>query len=224
MQTGTRIDSIYGEKSVSSRTSKAQISLLTAVVTAVITATITVGIPELVKAVQPDETIHVVLQDLREKDPEEFDQYIETEFQKNNQVVMERAEGGLSFGDDALSCYTLGEEDYISVSELVRASGGMLQITGDGSLSAGTDLRASGETSSNWLEACPPYDLGAFTTVLEADGGTFQVGGIAYSEGLFSEPVWQSQALFNLQGNYKALTFSAGHIDETDLHDCTHNF
>lgn len=209
-------------------TSKVSVSIITAVVTAVITATITVGIPEIVKAVKPAETINVVLQDLREKKPEEFDQYLETELQKSNRVIMDQPSARLKLYDQTIPYYTLGVEKYVSLSELIRASEGRLQISNDGILNMSGAViepnKNQSDDGSDWMEECPPYELGRFTIILESDGKEYNIGGAAYSQGLLSEPVWESQALFNLQGKYRTLTFSVGHVDGTDMSNCTYNF
>lgn len=209
-------------------TSKTHITIITAIVTAVITATITVGIPEIVKAVKPAETINVVLQDLREKEPEEFNHYIETTLQKNDQIIMNKVEDTLTFNNNSLDYYTLGMDKYISVSELISASSGMITLSENGKLNIFADTTEMGDglpvAGKDWMEECPPYELGDFSIVLESNGDEVHIGGVTYLNGLLSTPVWQSQALFNLQGKYQTLTFSAGHVDKSAMYDCTYNF
>lgn len=198
------------------------IRILIAAVTAVITA----GVPLIFKALQPSEPIQVVLQDLREQEPEAFDQYIETELKNQNQVVMNPAETEVRFNDTAIDAYTAEGETYVSLPDLLQASGGELTMGADGTLalSGGTALESGSPERQNWLEACAPYELGAFELVLESEGDSMEIGGVSYTDGLLSSAAWNSQVLFNLQGKYRTLTVTAGHVDGSAMVDCTYNF
>lgn len=214
------------ERTVEKKRSEIGIRILIAAVTAVITA----GVPLLFQASQPAEPLQVVLQDLREQEPEAFDQYIESELKSQEQVVMRRAETEVRFNGSAVGSYTAEGETYVSLPDLLQAGGGELTLGADGTLAlSGGSAPGSGDRDAspeggNWLEACAPYELGAFELVLESEGDSMEIGGVSYTDGLLSDAAWNSQVLFNLQGKYRTLTVTAGHVDGSAMVDCTYNF
>lgn len=194
---------------------------------AVITATITAGIPLIFHVLQPPKPLHVVLQDLRLQEPDEFNQYIETELQNQSQAIMDHSNTGVLLNGIELDCYSVDKTTYISLSDLLRASNGMLKMDADNSLMFFDPPESIAESiplGQNWLETCPPYELGKFSLVQEADGHSMQISGCLYTDGLHSDAAWNSQVLFNLQGKYRTLTVLVGHVDGSAMVDCTYNF
>ena len=198
------------------------------VLVAVVTALITAGLPLVWQALRPAQPLRVVLQDLRTQEPEAFDQYIEETLSDRAQTVLDHSEAGLRMNGVTMDCYTSGSETYVSLSDLLRAGGGALTLDAGGALAL-TGIPAP-ETDTAfpqgqaWLEACPPYELGDFALVLASRGESMQIGGSSHTDGLLSATAWSSQALFALQGKYRTLTVTAGHVDGTDMVDCTYNF
>lgn len=82
---------------------------------ALITAAITAGIPLIFNALQPSEPLHVVLQDLRAQEPEAFEQYIESEFKNQSQIIMKHSDTGLLLNGAELDCYSVGGKTFVSL-------------------------------------------------------------------------------------------------------------
>ena len=202
--------------------------ILTTAITAVITATVTAGVPAVIKLFRPNETINVLLQDLRAQEPERFDQYIQTQLQQNNKAVMQYQQKSVQFQDDLLDCYLLGDKQYVAVSDLLAV--GTLELDSNGVLrytvptSSQTDQPSQIAEEGTWLEQCPPYETGSNDLLLALTGDYVTIAGEEYTNVLLSKPIWSSQALFNLKGKYRTLTVYAGHVDGKDMVDCTYNF
>lgn len=198
----------------------------TRILIAVITASITAIIPLIFKALQPSEPLYVVLQDLRSQEPEAFDQYIETAIKDQDQSIMEHMDTGILLNGTEIDCYAAEGKTYIALSDLLDASGGALSMDTEGALvfSDTSPVTDPSGPRQNWLEACFPYEQGQFDPILESEGASMQISGISHTDGLLSNTSWRSEVLFNLQGNYKVLTLSAGHIDGSAMVDCTYNF
>ena len=194
---------------------------------ALITAAITAGIPLIFNALQPSEPLHVVLQDLRAQEPEAFEQYIESEFKNQSQIIMKHSDTGLLLNGAELDCYSVGGKTFVSLSDLLLASGGVLDMDANGSLVFSKVFTSEGDAvpfEQNWLDVCPPYELGNFELVQASDGRSIQIGGCSYTDVLRSDAAWSSQVLFNLQKKYQELTVSVGHVDGSAMVDCTYNF
>ncbi len=74
--------------------------------------------------------------------------------------------------------------------------------------------------SENWMSQCKPYQYTSGDEHLFADNKHFIMSGKKYSDGFLLG--WNNpEALFNLDGKYNKLSFSVGHIDNTDNDNCT---
>ena len=202
--------------------------LWTAIISATITAAITVGVPAIIESLKPEETVHVVLQDLREKDPQKYEEYIQSEILNQNQVIMDTADQQLTLNGSPVSAYLLGNEKYVSLSDVIQNSSGIFVEGEDGAFIT-TPQKNGGEkqeprTGTNWLEQCMPYELGNFELCLEREGKEFCIAGQIYNNGLVCDSAWDSNALFNLDGKFETLYISIGHVDGSDMQDGTFNF
>ncbi len=71
----------------------------------------------------------------------------------------------------------------------------------------------------NWLDVCGPYQYEGGTEYRLTDNKYFTMSGQKYTNGFVFEKITIGDdcrwALFNLNGKYKQLTFTVGHIDDT---------
>ncbi len=75
----------------------------------------------------------------------------------------------------------------------------------------------------NWLDVCGPYQYKNGEEYRLTDNKYFTMSGQKYTNGFVLQPGGTStgsnkaEALFNLNGKYKSISFTAGHIDDTGL-------
>jgi hypothetical protein len=69
-----------------------------------------------------------------------------------------------------------------------------------------------------FLDAVEPYQTDYF------ESGTYSMAGDAYYHGMLLKGRGYGWALFNLKGNYKSMSFIAGHVDGKDMDDVTYMF
>lgn len=72
------------------------------------------------------------------------------------------------------------------------------------------------------LEICPPYETSGYYECLQKDGKSFQMSGTKYSNGFTLGN--EGYAYFNLNGKYSNIEFDIGHVDGTEMDDCTVSF
>ncbi len=95
-----------------------------------------------------------------------------------------------------------------------------------------------GETSSVYLgevpskqeylvDVCPPYEVGAYEEYTLRNGKSFNMSGNKYTNGFTLMATYDgvlskyTHAIFNLNGNYKTMSFDIGHIDGSTMKDVT---
>ena len=76
------------------------------------------------------------------------------------------------------------------------------------------------------LDVCPPYQEKNVEHYTTENGKSFAMAGQSYTNGMMIETSTKASdpygfALFNLNGKYKTLEFTAGHIDGESMHDTT---
>ncbi len=75
----------------------------------------------------------------------------------------------------------------------------------------------------NWLNVCGPYQYKHGKEYLLKDNQYFTMSGKKYTNGFVLDAQYFSgkiaEAMFNLNGEYKSLTFTVGHIDGTELYN-----
>ncbi len=88
-------------------------------------------------------------------------------------------------------------------------------------------LGAKPGEAENWLSVCGPYQYTHGEEYRLADNKYFTMSGQKYTDGFVLEPNdWydeKAEALFNLNGQYSSLTFTAGHIDGSGDRNATLN-
>ncbi|MBQ3109941.1 MAG: NPCBM/NEW2 domain-containing protein [Clostridia bacterium] len=80
--------------------------------------------------------------------------------------------------------------------------------------------------AENWLDVCGPYQYKKGTEYRMADNKFFTMSGKKYTNGfVLGTRRENGEALFNLDGKYKSVSFKVGRIDdnETYAHDATLN-
>ncbi len=108
----------------------------------------------------------------------------------------------------------LNNEDYTSAK---RVAENALTI-----LPGNTDLKelkkdVEDSTPVYLLDVCKPYQSSCYTEFV--NGETFSMGGKEYTNGFVFNDDSNEFALFNVDGNYSALSFILGRIDGTGIHD-----
>ena len=81
----------------------------------------------------------------------------------------------------------------------------------------------------NWLDVCGPYQFKRGENFKLVDNKYFTMSGRKYTNGFVLQPSGTStgsnkaEAMFNLNGEFKSISFSVGHIDDTSLNNATMN-
>lgn len=72
------------------------------------------------------------------------------------------------------------------------------------------------------LEVCPPYATDGYRSYIQQKGESFAMSGTKYSNGFTLGD--EGYAYFNLNSKYSNIEFDIGHLDGTELDDCTISF
>ncbi len=88
-------------------------------------------------------------------------------------------------------------------------------------------LGAKPGDSENWLNVCGPYQYTDGEEYTLKENKYFTMSGQKYTNGFVLTPSdWdddKAEALFNLNGKYSSVTFTAGHVDDSGDHDAVLN-
>ncbi len=86
-------------------------------------------------------------------------------------------------------------------------------------------LGAKPGNADNWFDVCKPYQYKQGTEYTLVDNKYFVMSGKKYTNGFVLNNGYKhsSEALFNLEGEYSSLSFTVGHIDDTEQADVTLN-
>lgn len=209
--------------------------IITATLTAIITTVITVGVPSALRLLKPDDTINVILQDLRAENPQKFDEYISSELQGTSKIIMDKPQSELLLNNQVITHYLLNNEKFVSLDELIKYSNHLIKEESDGSIAIipeakethldNTSQQASTSSQNqDWLSQCVPYEVGNYDVISATQGKSFKISGESYANGLICNNTYSSAVLFNINSKYSSLTVSIGHIDDSAMADRTFNF
>ncbi len=89
-------------------------------------------------------------------------------------------------------------------------------------------LGAKPGNTENWLDVCGPYQYSRGEEYRLTDNKYFMMSGQKYTNGFVLKDIIDIEgdegwALFNLNGKYKSLTFTVGHVDGTAATNATMN-
>lgn len=110
----------------------------------------------------------------------------------------------------------LAKEDYISASRTVNDAVSKLPASAE--LKA-LQKKVQDATPTYLLDVCKPYQTSEGYEEY-TNGEKFIAGGIEFTNG-FKIPANSGTAIFNVNGNYTALSFSVGHLSGTEFGDAT---
>lgn len=112
----------------------------------------------------------------------------------------------------------LAKEDYVSAERTINSALGVLP---DNAELKNLQQEVTAQTPVYFLDVCKPYSKDDYYYTEYVNGETFLMGGTSYTNG-FTLGVTlggTNNAIFNLNNQYKSLSFLVGHVDETDMGD-----
>lgn len=108
----------------------------------------------------------------------------------------------------------LAKEDYVSAERTINSALGVLP---DNAELKNLQQEVTAQTPVYFLDVCKPYSKDDYYYTEYVNGETFLMGGTSYTNGFTLGGT--NNAIFNLNNQYKSLSFLVGHVDETDMGD-----
>ena len=108
----------------------------------------------------------------------------------------------------------LAKEDYVSAERTINSALGVLP---DNAELKNLQQEVTAQTPVYFLDVCKPYSKDDYYYTEYVNGETFLMGGTSYTNGFTLKR--ENNAIFNLDNQYKSLSFLVGHVDETDMED-----
>lgn len=108
----------------------------------------------------------------------------------------------------------IAQEDYISAERNVKAA---LNVLPNNSELIALQKTVTDVTPTYLLDVCKPYSSLYYTEYI--NGERFNMGGTEYTNGFTITGDWGDggNAIFNLNGNFRTVSFNLGHVDGTDM-------